>query len=352
MTGTDIAVAGAGIIGLAIARELAARGRAVTVYDPEPGGGASTVAAGMLAPVTEAQYGEEPLSRLALASARLWPEYAAGLGVAEAYRDCGTVFVGVDAADAAELERQLELYRGWGLPCEPLTRGEVRRLLPLLSPSVSAGLLARDDHQVDPRRVHAALLAACREAKVDFIPRAVRSVDTVDAQLLVVAAGSWSSRLAGLPVRPVRGQVVRLRGPGELDRIVRARVRGRTVYIVPRASGEVVLGATQDDRGFDTAPTAGDTHALLRDALEVLPELAEYELAEVNVGLRPGTPDNAPLLGRTGDPRVIAATGHYRQGVLLAPITARLIADLITTGEVPAELGPFDPLRFNGEPRA
>lgn len=349
---TGIAIAGAGVIGLSIARELAARGRTVTVYDPRPGSGASTVAAGMLAPVTETHFGEEPLSRLALASARLWPEFAEGLGITDAYRDTGTVFVGVDAADAAELDRQLKLYREFGLPCEALTRGQVREYVPLLSPSVSSGLLAATDHQVDTRRVHAALLAACRDAGVGLVPEAVTDVNTVDAELLVVAAGSWSAPLLNLPVRPVRGQVVRLRGPDELGYTVRARVRGRTVYIVPRASGEVVLGATQDDRGFDAVPTAGDTHTLLRDTLEVLPELAEYELAEVNVGLRPGTPDNAPFLGRTASPRVIAATGHFRQGVLLAPVTARLIADLITTGEVPEALNPFDPLRFDSNRQA
>ncbi|ADD40623.1 glycine oxidase ThiO [Stackebrandtia nassauensis] len=347
MTATDIAIAGAGIIGLSIARELTARGMTVTVHDPEPGSGASTVAAGMLAPVTESQFGEEPLSRLSLASAKLWPEFAAGLGITDAYRDTGTIFVGVDAADAAELDRQLKLYRDYGLACQPLSAAEARQHIPLLSPSVSKGLLAATDHQVDTRRVHAALLEACRAAGVNFVPRRVTDPSTVDAGLLVVAAGSWSAKLLGLPVRPVRGQVVRLRGPDELGYTVRARVRGRTVYVVPRASGEVVIGATQDDRGFDTAATAGDTNALLRDTLEVLPELAEYELAEVNVGLRPGTPDNAPLLGRTADPRVVAATGHFRQGILLAPITAALIGDLIATGTVPEALKPFDPLRFD-----
>ncbi|MGH8879978.1 MAG: glycine oxidase ThiO [Stackebrandtia sp.] len=348
MTG-DVAIVGGGVIGLSIAVRLAAEGRGVTVYDPEPGGGASTVAAGMLAPVTETQYGEEPLSKLALASVRLWPGFAAGLGVTDAYRDTGTVFVGVDAADAAELERQRELYSAWGLACEPLSASQVREYVPLLSPSVSRGLLAATDHQVDSRRVHAALLDAARAAGVDFVAEAVSDTGTVAAELVVVAAGSWSRTLLDLPVRPVRGQVLRLRGPDELGYTVRARVRGRTVYIVPRASGEVVVGATEDDRGFDTAATAGDTQALLRDALEVLPELAEYELAEVNVGLRPGTPDNAPLLGPTADPRVVAATGHYRQGILLAPITAQLIAELITTGATPTALKPFDPLRFQNQ---
>lgn len=284
---------------------------------------------------------------MSLASARLWPGFAAGLGVTDSYRDTGTVFVGVDAADGAELDRQLKLYRDYGLPCEPLTRSQVREHVPLLSPSVSSGLLARADHQVDTRAVHAALLSACRDAGVDVVPRAVADADGVAADLLVVAAGSWSARLLGLPVRPVRGQVLRLRGPDELGYTVRARVRGRTVYIVPRASGEVVLGATQQDRGFDTTATAGDTHTLLRDAIEVLPELAEYELVEVNVGLRPGTPDNAPMLGRTDDPRIVAATGHFRQGILLAPITATLIADLVTTGEAPEALLPFAPSRFH-----
>ena len=343
---TDVAVVGAGIIGLSIAVRLAGEGRAVTVYDPEPGSGASTVAAGMLAPVTETQFGEEPVSKLALASARLWPDFAAGLGVADAYRDTGTVFVGIDAGDAGELERQLALYHAWGLACESLSAERVREFVPLLSARVSRGLLAAADHQVDSRRVHVALLEAAYTAGVVFVAEPVSRPGDLAADRVVVAAGSRSSELVDVPVRPVRGQVLRLRGPDELRYTVRARVRGRTVYIVPRASGEVVVGATEEDRGFDTAANTGDTHTLLHDALEVVPELAEYELAEVNVGLRPGTPDNAPLLGPTADPRIIAATGHYRQGILLAPITAELITDLVTGGETPESLKPFDPLRF------
>ncbi|HZE41399.1 MAG TPA: glycine oxidase ThiO [Stackebrandtia sp.] len=346
----DVAIIGAGTIGLSIAWRCAQAGLSVTVYDPHPGSGASTVAAGMVAPVLETHFGEEPLSRLAVDSARMWPDFAAELGVADAYRDEGTVFVGVDRADGEELRRQLELYRDFGMACEPWTGERAREAEPMLTHQVTHALFTPDDHQVETRLVHATLLRTAERAGVSLVRERVDDIGTLDAARIVVAAGSWSRRLIDLPVRPVRGQVLRLRGPAELRFTVRARVHGKLVYVVPRQSGEVVVGATVDEAGFDVAPRAGDTSELLRTALDVLPELSRYELAEINVGLRPGTPDNAPLLGATADPRVIAATGHYRQGILLAPITAAAITELIVSGKAPAALEPFDPQRFGTHP--
>lgn len=341
---TDVAVIGGGVIGLSIALRCARRGLGVAVHDPAPGSGASAVAAGMLAPVTEAHYGEEALTSLALASLALWPAFAAELGLGDAYTEHGTLLVGLDNGDRAELDRQHGFYARLGLESHRLTGSETRALEPLLSPRVRGGVHAPGDHQVDPRRLLSALLSACRTSGVSFVPSTVTSPSSLDASVVVVCAGARD--LLGLPVRPVHGQVLRLRGPYELRRTVRGIVEGRGVYIVPRPDGEVAVGASAAERGFDTVPRAGDAYELLRDALEVVPELGEYELREVRAGLRPGTPDNAPILGAVGPPRVIAATGHYRNGILLAPVTAELITELIVTGAEPAGLAPFHPRRF------
>lgn len=358
MTAVDVAVAGGGLIGMSIAWRCRQAGLSVDVYDPDFAGRASTTAAGMLAPVTEADFGEEPLLRLALESARRWEGFAAELdaavpGPATAagdsvcrYRGDGTLLVGLDDGDRGEIERMHRFYRELGLESELLDARQCRQYEPLLSRRVTAGILAAGDGQADPRRTLEAVRAAATAAGVRQRRERAYSAAAAGAETLVVAAGAWSAQLADLPVRPVRGQVLRLRGPAQLRRTVRAYVGGRRVYAVPRADGEVVVGATSHERGFDAAPAADDAYTLLRDLREVLPELCEYELAEVNVGFRPGVSDNAPLLGRTADPRVVAATGHYRQGVLLAPITADLISELLVTGRAPSRLRPFDPLRF------
>lgn len=354
----DVAVVGAGVIGLATAWRLSRRGATVRVYDPAPGSGASTVAAGMLGPAGEAHFGEEHLTGTHAAAAAAWPGFAAELeaaaGTPVGLRTDGTLLVGYDADDARELDRTAELHRTLGIPARRLPGSACRRLEPLLSPRVRAGLLAEGDHQVDPRRVHAALLAALAAAGVPVEPAEVTSLAEVPAGTVVLAAGCRSGRLApDLPVRPVKGQLLRLRatpGAPRFDRVVRAVVAGRPVYLVPRHDGEVVVGATTEELGFDTTVTAGGVYDLLRAAIRVLPVVAEYELAETCAGLRPGTPDNAPLLGRTADPRVVAATGHHRNGILLTPFTADALAELVETGDTPPALAPFSPLRFAKEP--
>lgn len=351
MGSPDVAVVGGGIIGSAIAWRLAQAGVTVTVYDRDDVGMASTVAAGLLAPVTEAGFGETGLLDLLVAAARMWPSFAAELDefTDVAYRRCGTLLVGIDAADQADIGRYEAFYRQLGLDARPLTADECQRAEPLLSPRVRAGLYASGDHQVNPRKVVTALAEAAAAAGVRRVTADVSDLAEIDAGRVVLAAGSWSGALARLPVRPVHGQVVRLLGrprtPG-LRQCVRAINRGRPVYIVPRVDGEVVIGASSREAGYDTAAIAGDTVTLLRDAIDVVPELAEYHLAETNVGLRPGTPDNAPLLGPIGQGRVVAATGHYRNGVLMAPITAGLITGYLLDGTVPAVMEPFSVDRF------
>ncbi|HEX6077818.1 MAG TPA: glycine oxidase ThiO [Micromonosporaceae bacterium] len=352
MNAPDVAVVGGGVIGLAIAWRCAQRGLRVTVHDPDPGSGASSVAAGMLAPVTEAHFGEEPLLRLALAAARGWPEFAAELSEAAGeplgYRTDGTLLVAYTDDDLREIQRLHRFYESLGLPAEPLTGREARSLVPLLAPRIRGGMVASGDHQVDPRRLSRALLRAVARAGVSVLRQRVERLADLAAGRVVLAAGCWAGQLADLPVRPVKGQVLRLRTPGppEFRLTVRALAGARPVYLVPRDDGEVVVGATMEERGYDVSVTVGGVYELLRAAMDVLPEVGEYQLVETCAGLRPGTPDNAPLLGVTADPRLIAATGHHRQGILLTPVTADAITELLVTGSPPELIAAFDPQRF------
>jgi glycine oxidase len=365
----DVLVVGGGVIGLGVAWRAAQAGMAVTVVDPSPGRGASWAAAGMLAPVTEVHYGEQPLLRLNLAAADRWPGFAAELEEAAGrqigYRRCGTLTVARDTDDNAALEDLYRFQLRCGLQVERLRSRDCRRLEPGLAPSVRGGVLAPGDHQVDNRALAGALLAACERAGVRLLAdRATRlRLDgervtgvtvaggaSLAAATVVLAAGCWSRELGGLaaellpPVRPVKGQLLHLRGAA--DPLCRRNVRGLEVYVVPRADGRVVVGATVEEQGFDTRVTAGAVHDLLRAALELLPDVAELELVETVAGLRPGSPDNAPLLGPAGVDGLVVATGHYRNGILLAPVTAEAVAELLATGSVPAAIAPFSPARL------
>ncbi|TDC21476.1 glycine oxidase ThiO [Streptomyces sp. 8K308] len=376
----DVLVIGGGVIGLVTAWRAAGRGLRTAVVDPEPGGGAARVAAGMLAAVTELHHGEEALLDLNLASAARYPAFTAELAEAAGtdigYRDCGTLQVALDADDRAEL-RELELLRRrCGLGADWLTGRECRRLEPMLAPGVRGGLRVDGDHQADPRRLTAALLIACERAGVTFLREEARELTVVGdratgvvlaggarlcAEQSVLAGGCRSGELGGLPpevrarvpVRPVKGQVVRLRIPPGyapfLSRTVRAVVRGAQVYLVPRLSGELVIGATTEELGFDTTVTAGGVYQLLREAHELVPGVTELPLVETLAGLRPATPDNAPLLGPSGLEGLQLATGHGRNGVLLTPITGEALAESLTTGELPEYARPFTAHRFATE---
>jgi len=372
---SDVLVVGGGIIGLVTAWRAAQRGLRTAVVDPEPGGGAARVAAGMLAAVTELHYGEQTLLGLNLASARRYPDFAAELteltGHDLGYRRCGTLAVALDADDRAHLRELHALQRQSGLESEWLSGRECRRLEPMLAPGVRGGLRVDGDHQIDPRRLTRALLAACERAGVVFhrawaerlrVARdraagiATTDGEELDGGQVVLAAGSLSGRLEGVPqallppVRPVKGQVLRLTVPPRyapfLSRTVRAVVRGSHVYLVPRENGELVIGATSEELGWDTTVTAGGVYELLRDAHELVPGITELPLTETRAGLRPGSPDNAPLLGPTGLPGLLLATGHYRNGVLLTPVTGDAMAHALATGELPDEARPFSPKRF------
>ncbi|MBV2355604.1 glycine oxidase ThiO [Streptomyces sp. J2-1] len=371
----DVLVVGGGIIGLVTAWRSARRGLAVAVVDPEPGGGAARVAAGMLAAVTELHHGEERLLALNLESARRYPAFAAELaevsGQDLGYRRCGTLAVALDADDRADLRELHALQLRCGLDADWLTGRECRRLEPMLAPGVRGGLRVDGDHQIDPRRLATALLTACERAGVAFHRARAERLDVrggratgltladgsaPGAGQVVLAGGAFSALLDGVPeevrppVRPVKGQVLRLTVPARyapfLSRTVRAVVRGSGVYLVPRENGELVIGATSEEQGFDTTVTAGGVYELLRDAHALLPGITELPLTETRAGLRPGSPDNAPLLGPSGLDGLLLATGHHRNGVLLTPVTGDVMAETLAGGAVPAVARPFAPERF------
>jgi glycine oxidase len=375
----DVVVVGAGLIGLGIAWRAAARGLDVIVVDPAPGAGASGAAAGMLAPVSELHYGEDALLALNLISAGRYGDWSKELteatGTDIGYRECGTVVTAWDGADLTALRDLQALHERLGLHSRMLGRRELRELEPGLAAGLPGGLLAAEDHQVDPQALHAALTSAAGAAGVRLRRRRARRVQLSDvsgdrvtgveldsgevlaAGQVVLAGGARIRELDGLPpsvaalagmVRPVKGQTLHLRAdrPGLLTRVVRGSVRGVPVYLVPRDDGRVVVGASSEEAGFDTRPRAGAVYELLRDAQALVPEIGELMLERVATGLRPGSPDNAPVIGPAGPEGLVVAGGHFRNGVLLAPVTAEGVAGLLTEGELPAHLIPFSPQRF------
>ena len=374
----DVVVAGGGVIGTAIAWRAAAAGLDVVLVDPERGDAATLVAAGMLAPVSEALFGEGALLRLNLLAVRRFGSFAAELeeaaGQQVALRREGTLAVAYDPGDYAALIRLTAFRRSAGLDAEELDSRACRTLEPFLTPDVHGGVLFPGDWSVDSRRYAAALREAARSAKVRSVRDRVAEVRVrdgqargvrlaggadIDAAHVVVAAGCWSGAVGGLPdalatvVRPVKGQLLRLRHPAGMPAVtshtIRAIVRGTDVYLVPRADGELVVGATQEERGPDQTVTAGAVHDLLHDAMSVLPVTSELILAETCAGLRPGTPDNGPVVGWCGPAGLLLATGHYRNGILMSPVTADAAVALLA-GQAPApEWEPFTPQRFSGQ---
>ena len=372
---SDAVIVGGGLIGLATAWRAAQRGLSVTVVDPAPGSGASYASAGMIAPVSEAAYGEERLLRLELASKDRYPAFVAEVedvaGIETGYRPEGTIEVAFDADDLAALEDRYRFQESLGIDVRRISGRECRKLEPMLAPTIRGGLLAGEDHSIDPRRLTRALLLAAERGGVRLLRDRVAAVVTaadrvtgvrlasgdVPAPRVVLAAGCWTAELAGIPaearppVRPVKGQILRLRTRVPfLTYTVRGLVRGSTVYVVPRADGEVVVGATQEEMGYDTTVTAGGVYELLRDAHAVVPGITELELTETLAGLRPGSPDNAPMIGASALPGLYVASGHHRSGVLLTPVTADAMAELLATGRVSEEAAGFSPTRFEGVP--
>ncbi len=374
-------VIGGGAIGLASAWRLAQGGLTVTVCDPAPGSQATRASAGMLAPVTEAHYGEDRLLALNLAGAGRWPAFAEELeaeaGCPVGYRTCGSLLVAVDADDARVLDDLGAYLDRLHLDAERLTGSQARSVEPALAPGVRRALRVVGDHQADNRLLADALLTALAARGVEVVRQAVRRVviegggvrgvalddgTLVDGERVLLAAGAWSATVDGIPpdarppVRPVKGQILRIQGPADdpvLRGNVRGLVRGRSLYLVPRASGRIVVGATVEEQGFDTTVTVEGIHQLLHDAAVLVPGLLDLELAEIGAGLRPGSPDNEPVIGPTTVDGLVVATGHHRNGILLTPVTADAVAGLFGVGPAVEEVVAFGPERFAtaGAPR-
>ncbi|MEZ2388946.1 glycine oxidase ThiO [bacterium RCC_150] len=399
----DVVVIGGGVIGLGIAWEARRSGRSVVLVDPAPASGATFAAAGMLAPVSELHYQEEDLLELMLESSALWPGFerdlsgagAPAAGHSTGYRTTPTLAVGADAADRQALADLRDVQRAHGLLVESVPVREAREREPLLSPQISCAFEIPADHQVDPRKLAAAILAALGRhspgdtswvsgASEGFFVRAkaagllwkdgrVVGVDLeggarVRATETVVANGLGAARLGGLPdglslpLRPVYGDILRLRVPEHLRPLVTATVRGLVrgvpVYLVPREDGTIVIGATQREDSLSASGqsahpvSAGGVYQLLRDAQVLVPAVAELELLESTARARPGTPDNAPLLGRVEDgvgrdvPGLIVASGFFRHGVLLTPAAARISVGLME-GNADPRWHKFRPGRFS-----
>jgi glycine oxidase len=366
--GFDVVVVGGGVIGFSCAWRLAQRGAKVVVLEKGlPGGGATRVAAGMLAPVGELTFGEPELLELTLAAARMYPEFVAELetatGRSTGYERLGALHVALDRDEAAQLRRVHDLQRSLDLEAEWLSTRQCRELEPGLAPSFHGGVLAAGEAAIDPRALTEALVAACAAEDVEVhtgtevvgaifesermvgVRTASRRSDTqevsdhrlddIRAATVLLAAGAWSGTMEWLPeearpaVRPVKGQVVELRSrDGEPP--ARHILASERVYLVPRSDGRLVVGATVEEMGFDITVTAGGVHELLREAYRLLPDVAEMELVDATAGLRPGTPDNLPLVGPGAIDGLVLATGHYRNGILLAPLAAETVAELLS----------------------
>jgi glycine oxidase len=378
----DVVVVGGGIIGLTIAWRARERGMSVTVLErgERTGEATSHVAAGMLAPVAEVEFGDggRRLLELGLRSAALWPAFADELTETaemevELLRS-GTLLLARDEDEAGELERQLAFRRSLGLRVERLLPSRARELEPALAPTLRLALEAPEDHSVDPRIVMGALRRACLAVGVQVRERSPVAAIELDgttarasgvvledgehlrAGSIVLAAGPWTGEIAGLgpgvgvPLRPVKGQILRLRDP-EGPGLVTHVLRYEGGYLLPRGDGRYVLGATMEERGFEPLPTVGGVQELLRDARELIPGVDELEIEELSVGFRPGTPDNAPAIGWGATAGLLWATGHHRNGILLAPLTAELVVGLLdppagASGSEEALLQACDPGRF------
>lgn len=345
------AIVGAGIVGLCAAWELRQRGHTVTLYDPDPVSEASFAAAGMLAPVSEVVWDQPTLYPLMQRSKELYPDFAASVAAATGmdigYLPSETLVCAGDAADRQTLLELIELQSHIGR-VEPITSRQARQLEPALGPGVVGALRIPDDHQIDPRKFCAAMLS-----QLDVVPTRVGDLSELEADHVIVATGlAQLPGLPELPLRPVYGDVLRLKVPEHLQplltRTVRGVVRGRPVYLVPRADGTVVLGATsREDR---PGVSAEGVHQLLRDAHHLVPGIWECEIYEMTARARPGSPDDVPMIGRIS-PRVTVSTGYFRHGILLSVVGAKLTADIALGEPVdPDTEQAIDPFRFGGRP--
>jgi glycine oxidase len=325
----------------------------------------------MLAAAVETEPGEEPLLPLTLESQRLWPDFARDLlettGISVEYRDEGTLVVALNRDDVETLRHSYDFQKGLGLEIDWLNAAEARRLEPHLKPGIAAAVFSRNDHQVENRALARALIAACRAAgvrlhehcavaEVAMASGRARGVETArgreDADIVVLAAGAWSRQIGGIPaayqppVRPIKGQMLALQMDPQAP-ILRHVVWLPRGYLVPRNDGRLIIGATVEERGFDTSITAGGMLALIEGAWRAVPTIEELPIAETWVGFRPGSRDDAPMLGASGIDGLVVATGHHRNGILLTPVSAAVVSQYILSGRLPEMALPFAPRRFD-----
>lgn len=370
---SDVVIIGAGVIGLSIAWRLAQKGMRVVIADPNPLGGASWVAAGMLAPVSEANYGEQNLVGLGLTSLQRYPCFVKELQdfsqMEVGYIPSGTLEVALDINDKAEIEFLHSFRSQLGLETKFLDSTATRKVEPLLAPGVQASVSIEQEHQIDNRLLCKALAKAAYLAGVYFYKASIAKVDLDEKNILkgvvtskgikisspnvVIAAGAWSKDIKGvtpqLPIYPIKGQTLRVRllEPSVgFQSIIRGLVKGHHVYMVPRKNGEIIIGATVEDKGFDTSITIEGLYELLRNITSLLPSISEAIIEENLSGLRPGSPNNAPILGSFVTKGLFAATGHYRNGILLTPVTSDALSDCVIDQVDPSYIENFSPNRF------
>jgi glycine oxidase len=366
MKSFDVAIAGAGLIGSSIAFELAQAGLKVGMFDrAEPGREASWASAGILSPAPEspAMISMVPLAR---ASMNLYPALVANVeeisGEKVGFRPKGTIDVFFNKDAIPDLSTLIALHHGMGLKAEPLRPEDARELEPSLSPELEAAALRPEEASIDNRALTHAMLSAAKNSGVEVFARTgVTGIvqeagrctglklenEIVSAKWTVIAAGCFSAEIEGVkefaPVRPAKGQMVSLRADGlKIERVI----WGEKIYIVPRNDGRILAGATVEYVGFDKQVTAGGIEKLLSAAIEVIPEFANARIEETWAGLRPDSPDHLPILGPTDIDGLVIATGHFRSGVLLTPITARLVRQWITERSVELDWERLSPMRF------